>query len=268
MVLVGLRFIGPLTTLESLSSWSLLRRRGHSGLHQCTALVRASHLVTGLSKPVTIIGDFKITPEEFMTTTVGTVMQVHVHLAKDLDQVTVQQIQRFHPQPRLEKIYTEWTQLDTIELPVKWMDNAVTQLAGCLYHKIERYVLQAHDKPVYGRGTQLGYIQKPLTDPSKPWLRRKGALAFRSQLEVRLQQRLHRARKEDGQMQHLEKLGWRIASHWSQDANVTLEGFMLLFNMLYGGGRVTVLLGFAKQQWDLRQEEVFTTETTIQRLNE
>ena len=67
--------------------------------------------------------------------------------------------------------------------------NTLSQKAGQLYHKIERYVLQNLDKPT--RGTKLNYVQKPLADPSKPWLWRKGVLAFWSQIELRLQQHLH-----------------------------------------------------------------------------
>ena len=112
--------------------------------------------VTSLAKPVIILGDFNITPEEFMATTMNTIMQVQVvatgedtcatgreidwalvttalvsevrieanwlapfkphaqlnlHLAKDIQHVTVNQILRYQPAPRLEKITKEWTQI-------------------------------------------------------------------------------------------------------------------------------------------------------------
>lgn len=268
--------------------------------------------VTGLAKPVTVIGDFNITPEEFMATTIGTVMQVsmlatgedtcqtgreldwalvsnnliadttisadwivpfkphaqlHVHLAKELQHITVQQIQRYQPALKLQKIQTEWTQMQTTDVTVKWLDlstNTLSQKAGQLYSKIERYVLQNLDQPTYGRGTNLQYVQKPLVDPSKPWLWRKGVLAFWSQIELRLQQHLRRTSKAEADMHHLEKLGWHVPQHWHPDDAVTLDGFMLLYNMLSGehdNEHIRVLLKFVKSQWALHQDTVFHTET-------
>ena len=268
--------------------------------------------VTSLAKPVIVFGDFNITPEEFMATTMGTIMQVQVlatgeetcatgreldwalvttallpevrieanwmvpfkphaqinlHLAKDLHQVTVTQIQRHQPAPKLEKISMEWTQFAEIDLPVKWLGmptNQITQQAGQLYHKIERYVLQQHTTPSYGRGTTLNYVQKPLNDPSKPWLWKKGSLAYWSQLEIRLQQHMHRKNSEDRQMHHLERLGWHVDRNWHPESNMTLEGFKLLFQMLWKNHdveHIQVLLQAVKQQWELHQKHVFDTET-------
>ena len=96
---------------------------------------------------------------------------LHVHLARDVTAVTVQQIQRYQPAPKLDKIQMEWTQLNNVELPVKWLDmetNALTQQVGGLYHKIERYVLHQHEKPSMGRGTQLGYIPVSYTHLTLP----------------------------------------------------------------------------------------------------
>lgn len=225
--------------------------------------------VTRLAKPVIVVGDFNATPEEFMTTTMSTVLQMQVlatgedtcltgreldwalvtnalhpetsikvdwqvpfkphgqlivHLARDLRHISVNQIQRFQPAPKLDKVRIEWTHLEEVDLPVKWLQmptNSLTQRAGIIYHKIERYVLQNHDQP----GTQLSFAQKPLADPSRPWIWKRGALAFWAQMEVRLQQHLHRAQGEHAVMHHLEKLGWHIYNNWHSDANMTQEGF-------------------------------------------
>ena len=268
--------------------------------------------VTGLAKPVIVVGDFNTTPEEFMATTMSSVMQVsmlatgedtcltgreldwalvsnnliadtsisadwivpfkphaqlHINLAKELQSITVQQIQRFQPAPKLQRIQTEWTQVQPADVEVNWLDlstNTLSQKAGQLYSKIERYVLQDLDKPTLGRGTNLQYAQKPLVDPSKPWLWRKGLLAFWSQIERRLQQHLHRQNKAEADMHHLEKLGWHVPQHWHPDDTVTLEGFLLLYNMLWGehdNDHIRVLLKFVKSQWALHQDTVFQTET-------
>ena len=108
----------------------------------------------------------------------------------------MQQIQRFQPTPKLDKVKIEWSQLEDIDLPVKWLDmttNRLTQRAGSLYHKME-----------------LTYIQKPLADPGRPWIWKRGTLAFWAQMEIRLQQHLHRPQGDQGVMHHLEKLGWHI----------------------------------------------------------
>lgn len=267
--------------------------------------------VTSVSKPVIIMGDFNITPEEFMVTTMSTIMQVQVlasgedtchtgreldwalvtkalqpevqisvdwqvpfkphaqlifRLNKDLQHVAVTQIQRFQPAPKLEKISAEWMQIEDREVSVKWLDmptNELTQQAGRLYHKIERYVLQQIETPTLGRGTSLSYVQKPLADASKPWLWKKGTLAFWSQVEIRLQQHMHRAHKQEAIMQHLERLGWHIEAHWHSDAQMTLDGFKLLYQMLWrnhDNEHVQVLLQAVKQQWSLQQQTVFDQE--------
>lgn len=100
---------------------------------------------TGIQQPVAMMGDFNITPEEFMTTTMASIMQVQVlatgeetcnsgreldwalvsshlipdmrvrgtqlcfHLERTLTPV-VQQIQRYNPAPRLEGPVQEWQQ--------------------------------------------------------------------------------------------------------------------------------------------------------------
>ena len=266
---------------------------------------------TAISKPLIVIGDFNLTPEEFMTTTIGTVLQMqvvatgeetcqsgreldwalvtnylaadvrikndwhvpfkphsmlHVQLDCDITEVVVQQNQRFQPAPKVENIQLEWSQIPKHEPTVKWLHmdtNDLTQKVGSLYHKIERYVLHQHDRPRYGRGTQLQYIQKPLADPSKPWIWKRGALAFWAQIEVRLQH-LRRANKASAVMQHLDRLGWHVQDHWHPDANVTLDGFMLLYHMLnkeHDDEHVQVLLKFSKEQWKLHQETTFSTET-------
>ena len=154
---------------------------------------------------------------------------------------------------------------------VCWLDmqtNPLTNKASSLYSKIERYVLQQLENPKLGRGTQLTYITKPLTDPSKPWLWRKGGQAFWAQIEVRLQQHLHRPQWDTSKLHHLQKLGWHLEEHWNGEAKVTLEGFRMLFNMLWTNHdeeHLQVLLKFAKEQRELHSAESLAVETEIYR---
>lgn len=134
----------------------------------------------------------------------------------------------------------------------------LTETAAGLYHKIERYVLQNIDNPKLGRGTQLNYVHRPLADPSKPWLWRKGGQAFSAQIEIRLQQHLHRSSWDQSKLQHLQKLGWHLADNWHGEAKVTLEGFKLLFDMLWTNHdeeHIQVLLRFAKEQRTFHTED-------------
>lgn len=48
--------------------------RGPSGEHQLGLMT----CVTGVQHPVVVVGDFNVQPEEFMTTTMGSIMQVAV----------------------------------------------------------------------------------------------------------------------------------------------------------------------------------------------
>ena len=272
--------------------------------------------VTGIHKPVIIAGDFNVTPEEFMTTTMSSIMKVQVvatgedtcstgreldwmlatdYLAAELsieanwivpfrphaqmncklnrsvEHIAMQQIQRYNPAPRLEHITREWTQVKEERTEVQWLamaTNPLTNKAGQLYSKIERYVLQNLENPKLGRGTHLTYVTKPLNDPSKPWLWRKGGQAFWAQIEVRLQQHLHRPQWDISKLHHLQKLGWHLEEHWNGEAKVTLEGFRMLFNMLWATHdeeHLQVLLKFAKEQRELHSAESLAVETEIYR---
>lgn len=62
----------------------------------------------------------------------------------------------------------------------------------------------------------------------------------------------------------MQTLGWRLAEHWRPDARVTIEGFHMLFEMLWrqrDDERIHVLLSYAKQQRELHQTESFALET-------
>ena len=81
----------------------------------------------------------------------------------------------------MQKQEKDWHQIEEQKVEVKWLnkepDNLTNQV-GNLCSRIERYVLQNLEQPGLGRGTALRYVQKPLIDPSKPWIWRKGSLAF------------------------------------------------------------------------------------------
>ena len=273
--------------------------------------------VTGLVKPVIVLGDFNVTPEEFMTTSMSSIMKVQViatgedtcstgreidwgfasdylvadlrveadwivpfrphallkfNLDKGVEHISLQQIVRFNPAPRLEKIRTEWTKIPEHVPDVNWLNrqnDPLTMTAGALYSRIERYVLQNIDNPKLGRGTQLTYVNRPLADPGRPWIWRKGGQAYWAQVEVRLQQHLHRTQRDHSKLHHLQRLGWHLAAHWHGDAKVTLEGFKLLFDMLWTNHdeeHIQVLLKFAKEQRTLHQAEAFTVETEAYRM--
>ena len=69
--------------------------------------------------------------------------------------------------------------------------------------------------------------------------------------------------KAEADLHHLEKLGWHVPQHWHPDDTVTLDGFMLLYNMLWAehdNEHIRVLLKFVKTQWALRHDTVFHTE--------
>ena len=142
--------------------------------------------------------------------------------------------------------------------------DPLTQKAGNLYSRIERYVLQKLDHPTTGRGTSLQYVQRPLVDPGKPWLWRRGSLAYWGQIELRLQQLLHRPSREPKHQCELQKLGWHVKEHWRPDAPVKVEGFQMLFDVLWhqrGDERIRVLLNYARKQRELHQEESMSQET-------
>ena len=133
-----------------------------------------------------------------------------------------------------------------------------------MYNRIERYVLQRLEEPHGGRGLTLQFVQRPLHDVSKPWLWKRGSMAFWNQLELRLQQLLHHVGREPRHQAQLQKLGWKIQEHWHSEATVSLQGFQSLFEMLWyqrGDEHIYVLLNYAQQQRELRQAETFHRET-------
>lgn len=171
------------------------------------------------------------------------------HWAQDLEPVAVQQILKFNPAPKLEHPDKEWHQIEERELPAQWLDlpsNPTSQSLGALSHRIERYVLQ-------------NFVAKPLQDPSKPWIWRKGSLAYWGQVEIRSQQLAQRTGK-DTSLQRLQRLGWHLADHWHSDSPVTLEGFTMLFNMLWSkreDDRIHVLLQYTAKIRALHQQMAF-----------
>ena len=123
--------------------------------------------------------------------------------------------------------------------------------------KMENYVLQQLDKPTTGRGVRLQYQHKALSDPSKPWLWKKGSLSFWNQIELQLQQAVQKNAATPKELAQLEKLGWRITKLWHEGGPVTQDGFAMLFQMLWGHyepDHGQALLTYAKQQRELHQQ--------------
>lgn len=192
--------------------------------------------VNGVNQPVIIMGDFNITPGEFMATIMRAVTQAQMvatgeetcstgneldwalvsnqlspdimvqtcwevlfkphaqlnfKLAVEAEAMVVQQITRFNPAPKFGRPAKEWAQFEMVEKAVNWLDME-TRKSGALYGKIENCALQNLDNPTKGRGVKLQLQQKPLSDPSKPWLWKKGSLSYWNQMELRLQQVAHR----------------------------------------------------------------------------
>ena len=133
-----------------------------------------------------------------------------------------------------------------------------------LCSRIERYVLQQLDAPTLGRGVTLQFVQRPLRDASKPWLWKRGSLAFWGQIEVRLQQLVHLQNREPRHQSQLQKLGWHIEAHWHPDSKTKSEGFKNLFEMLWhshSSDHIYVLLNEVKTQRELRQASSSQLET-------
>ena len=120
-------------------------------------------------------------------------------IAGHFEEVVVRQLSKFGPAPQMQKRDKEWHQIEEKQVEVKWLnkepDNLTNQV-GSLYSRIERYALQNLEQPGIGRGTALNYVQRPLNDPSKPWIWRQGSLAFWGQIEIRLQRLLRQADRE------------------------------------------------------------------------
>lgn len=175
-----------------------------------------------------IVGDFNITPGEFMATTMSTVMQVQVvatgeetcntgseldwalatnqicadltiqasweapfrphaqlllHLGLTLEPISVKQLARYNPAPKLEQMTQEWSQIEPKEQSVQWLDfegNQISRQAGIVYSKIERYVLQNPENPTEGRGIKLQFQQKPRVTLQRPGCGRKEAWPLES----------------------------------------------------------------------------------------
>ena len=188
-------------------------------------------------------------------------------LAGHFDEIAVQQLTKFGPAPKLQSPVVTWHQVDPQDTTVKWLDHVtdpLTKQAGTIYNRIERYVLQQLEEPHGGRGLTLQFVQRPLHDVSKPWLWKRGSMAFWNQLELRLQQLLHHVGREPRHQAQLQKLGWKIQEHWHAEATVSLQGFQSLFEMLWyqhGDEHIHVLLNYAQQQRELHQAETFQRET-------
>ena len=188
-------------------------------------------------------------------------------LAGHFEDVVARQLSKYGPAPKLSKPEKEWHHFETRQVKVNWLnketDNLTSQ-TGSLYDRIERFVLQQLDKPTTGRGTTLQYVHRPIADPSKPWLWRKGSLAFWGQIEIRLQRLLRQSQREPRHQTGLQKLGWHIDENWHPDAPVTCEGYMMLFEMLWhqhGDEHIHVLLNYTTRQRELHQQESFQQET-------
>ena len=154
-------------------------------------------------------------------------------------------------------------------LSTGWTSPQLRRLSkwGALCHKIERYVLQGLDRPTLGGGTQLQLQHKPIQDPSKPWIWKRGSLAFWGQIEVRLQQMLQHPWAEPT-LQHLQRLAWHIEEHWHGDCPITVDSFHMLFQMLWGPHdeeHLHVLLKHTAQQRELHQTQAIDAETQTYR---
>ena len=70
------------------------------------------------------------------------------------------------------------------------------------------------------------------------------------------------------ELAQLQKLGWHIAKHWHEEGQVTQEGFVVLYQMLWGQyepDHGQALLSYAKQQRELRQQQSTMAETETYR---
>ena len=193
--------------------------------------------------------------------------QLLFHLDGTLEPIAVNQLTRYNPAPHLTAVKQEWSQIEPVERAVQWLDyedNQVSRHIGKIYSRIERYVMQNLDKPAEGRGTRLQFQLKPLSDPSKAWLWKKGSMAFWGQVEVRLQQIQHRPWYLLGYQQHLAQLSWHIEQHWHQEGNNTLHNYKMLFDMIWNQPEpehFAVLLQHTKEQRELHQATSFAAET-------
>ena len=188
-------------------------------------------------------------------------------IAGHFDEVVVRQLSKYGPAPKLSKPEKEWHQVEARPVNVKWLNKEtdnITSQTGSPYDRIERFVLQQLEKPTTGRGTQLRYVHRPIADPSKPWMWRKGSLAFWGQIELRLQRLLHQPQREPRHQSGLQKLGWHIDENWHHDAPVQCEGYKMLFEMLWhqhGDEHIHVLLNYTTKQRELHQQDSLQQET-------
>ena len=100
-------------------------------------------------------------------------------IAGHFQDLTVRQLSKFGPAPQLKNPAYEWHQIDERDAEVQRLNrqtDPLTQQAGNLCSRIERYVLQQLDTPTLGRGVTLQFVQRPLHDASKPWLWERGSL--------------------------------------------------------------------------------------------
>ena len=188
-------------------------------------------------------------------------------LVGQYEAIAVQQLTKFGPAPNLINPERTWHQIEPQEVHVQWLQqhtDPLTKQMGSMYQRIERYVLQHLEDPTCGRGLRLQYVNRPVHDASKPWIWKRGSLAFWNQMEVRLQQLLHHSNREPQHQAQLQKLGWKLEEHWHPDAPITPAGFRMLFEMLWhqhDAEHIYVLLKFAKQLREIHQKDSFQKET-------
>ena len=106
---------------------------------------------------------------------------IQYNLAGHYEAIAVQQLTKFGPAPKLVNPEKTWHQTEPQEVQVQWLQqhtDPLTKQMGSMYQRIERYVLQQLEQPTMGRGLKLQYVNRPLHDASKPWIWKRGSLAF------------------------------------------------------------------------------------------
>ena len=159
----------------------------HSGNELDWALV-SKHLAADLSSKASWMVPFK--PHAL----------IQYQLSGQFEAISVQQLTKFGPAPQLVNPEKTWQQIEPQEVRVQWLQqhtDPMTKQMGSMYQRIERYVLQQLDEPTTGRGIRLQYVNRPLHDVSKPWIWKRGSLAFWNQMEVRLQQLLQQTTRPE-----------------------------------------------------------------------
>ena len=87
-------------------------------------------------------------------------------------------------------------------------------------------------------------------------------------MELRLQQVLQKKTMHPADLAQLQKLGWHINQHWHDEGPIELEGFQVLFQMLWGHFEPEhgqALLMYAKQQRELHFQSSTAADTETYR---